>query len=107
MTIENINKSENQMDQILSEKGFICNNQFHWFSIRQVGKTWFNLNSVNKYGPEIISDFYLSAFLLSVKQNGYSIFVVRGIYPDNAKSIFPHFEKNQKYIPIWAIEVIQ
>ena len=40
---------------------------------------WFNLNSTNiEPGPQIISDFYLDAFLMSVKNSGYTIFVVRG-----------------------------
>jgi len=29
-------------------------------------------------GPQIISDFYLSAFLDSIKNSGYTIFVIRG-----------------------------
>lgn len=54
-----------------SETGFICNSSAHWFSIRKINGVWYNLNSTNKRGPEIISDFYLSAFLFSVKENGY------------------------------------
>jgi len=43
--------------------GFICNSSSHWFPIRKIEDTWYNLNSTNRGGPEIVSDFYLSAFL--------------------------------------------
>lgn len=92
---------------MLNENGFICNNQAHWFSIRKIGEKWYNLNSTNRAGPEIISDFYFSAFLLSVKQNGYTIFVVKGQYPNNDKELFPFVENYQKYIPVSVIEKIQ
>ena len=42
-----------------SETGFICNSSNHWLTIRKVNGKWYNLNSTNKEGPEIISDFYL------------------------------------------------
>ena len=47
--------------------GFICNSASHWFTIRRIDGVWYNLNSCNKRLPEIISDFYLSAFLVSVR----------------------------------------
>lgn len=65
------------------ENGFICNSEMHWLAIRKIDNIWYNLNSTNMEGPEIISDFYLrlqlyskrkkkfSAFLQSVKENGY------------------------------------
>jgi len=59
-----------------------------------VSDKWYNLNSTNEGGPEIISDFYLSAFLLSVKENGYTIFVVKGEYPPADKSLFPNPQKH-------------
>jgi len=49
-----------------------------------VNKIWYNLNSTNDLGPEIISDFYISAFLNSVKEVGYSIFVVKGELPETS-----------------------
>lgn len=38
-----------------NEQGFICNSSSHWFTIRRVNGTWYNLNSTNKRMPEIIS----------------------------------------------------
>lgn len=61
--------------------GFICNSSDHWFSLRRIEGIWYNLNSTNKRMPEIISDFYLSAFLIAVKSQGYQIFSLEGAYP--------------------------
>ncbi len=61
--------------------GFICHSESHWFAIRKIDNIWYNLNSTSKRLPEVISDFYLSAFLLSVFEGGYQIFMVEGTYP--------------------------
>ena len=50
--------------------------------MRKVDGIWYNLDSTNSYGPEIISDFYLCAFVKGVMDNGYSVFAVRGTYPN-------------------------
>ncbi|XP_071962101.1 ataxin-3-like [Antedon mediterranea] len=63
------------------ERCFICNYKDHWLTIRKLGQQWFNLNSLLS-GPELISDTYLSMFLAQLKNEGYSIFVVRGHLPD-------------------------
>ncbi|NXX89830.1 ATX3 protein, partial [Centropus bengalensis] len=65
----------------INEKSFICNYKEHWFTIRKLGKQWFNLNSL-LMGPELISDTYLALFLAQLQQEGYSIFVVKGELPD-------------------------
>ncbi|KAK7867534.1 hypothetical protein R5R35_009430 [Gryllus longicercus] len=62
-------------------KAFICNYRDHWFTIRRLGYQWFNLNSLLS-GPELISDTYLAMFLAQLQQEGYSIFVVFGIFPE-------------------------
>ncbi|XP_020389238.1 ataxin-3 [Rhincodon typus] len=63
------------------ERAFICNYKEHWFTVRKLGKQWFNLNSLLT-GPELISDTYLALFLAQLQQEGYSIFVVRGELPE-------------------------
>jgi len=65
----------------LNERSFICNYKEHWFTVRKLGKQWFNLNSLLT-GPELISDTYLALFLAQLQQEGYSIFVVKGDLPD-------------------------
>ncbi|KAL4478050.1 hypothetical protein ABPG72_013489 [Tetrahymena utriculariae] len=87
LTIESVDSQINKGQDLSTEIGFICNSDHHWFSIRQVDGVWYNLNSTNRRAPEIISDFYLSAFLLSVKESGYNIFVVRGEYPSSQKEV--------------------
>ncbi|XP_026705560.1 ataxin-3 isoform X4 [Athene cunicularia] len=67
--------------QFKNEKSFICNYKEHWFTVRKLGKQWFNLNSL-LMGPELISDTYLALFLAQLQQEGYSIFVVKGDLPD-------------------------
>ena len=58
----------------------------HWFYIRKIGDVWYNLNSTNQY-PEIISDFYLGAFIQGVSTSGYTIFTVKGEYPGTSKNV--------------------
>ncbi|KAM7165494.1 ataxin-3 isoform 1-T1 [Macrochelys suwanniensis] len=65
----------------INERSFICNYKEHWFTVRKLGKQWFNLNSL-LMGPELISDTYLALFLAQLQQEGYSIFVVKGDLPD-------------------------
>lgn len=60
---------------------YICHYRDHWFTVRRLGKQWFNLNSLLKE-PELISDTYLAMFLTQLLQEGYSIFVVFGQLPD-------------------------
>jgi ataxin-3 len=57
--------------------GFICNLQEHWFTIRKIRGDWWNLNSLFS-APEPLSPFYLAAFLGTLQEQGYSIFLVRG-----------------------------
>ncbi|CAK9797316.1 Atxn3 [Anthophora quadrimaculata] len=64
----------------LQMKAYICNYKGHWFTIRKIGRQWFNLNSVLN-GPELISDTYLSMYLAQLLQEGYSIFIVIGTLP--------------------------
>lgn len=59
---------------------YICNYKGHWFTIRKLGNQWFNLNSLLS-GPQLISDMYLAMYLAQLLQEGYSIFVVIGTFP--------------------------
>ncbi|KAK3918612.1 Ataxin-3 [Frankliniella fusca] len=62
-------------------QAYICNYHDHWFTIRRLGRQWFNLNSMLT-GPQLISDTYLSIYLAQLQHEGYSIFVVFGNFPD-------------------------
>ncbi|XP_018569829.1 ataxin-3-like [Anoplophora glabripennis] len=69
------------MNEPSKMKAFICNYKDHWFTIRKIGNQWFNLNSLLTK-PELISDTYLTLFLAQLKNEGYSIFVVFGDFPE-------------------------
>lgn len=63
------------------ENAFICHLQNHWFCIRKVNGEWYNFDSLYP-APEHLSKFYLSAYLSSLKGSGWSIFLVRGNFPN-------------------------
>ena len=54
--------------------------QEHWFAIRSIAGEWWDFNSLLP-APRLLSHFYLSAFLSTLKQQGYSIFVICGSLP--------------------------
>jgi ataxin-3 len=61
-------------------EAILFNSSTHWFTIRKIDGIWFNLNSTNILpGPEIISDFYLSAFIQGSVDVGYTNFLVRNL----------------------------
>lgn len=62
------------------ENAFICHLHDHWFCIRKVNGEWYNFDSLYP-APEHLSKFYLSAYLSSLKELGWSIFLVRGNFP--------------------------
>lgn len=64
----------------LLEQAYICNHQQHWLTLRRIGSQWFNLDSI-LLQPELVSDMYLSLLLEQLRQEGYSIFAVRGDLP--------------------------
>lgn len=84
---------------------FVCHNNHHWIAIRKVHGTWFNLNSKNSDGPQIISDFYLSAFISGIEHNGYEVFVVSGTLPTYDESMFAGSTRNhQKFYTLSQIK---
>ncbi|XP_022934132.1 ataxin-3 homolog [Cucurbita moschata] len=64
------------------ESAFICHLQNHWFCIRKVNGEWYNFDSLYA-APQNLSKFYLSAYLDSLKGFGWSIFIVRGNFPND------------------------
>lgn len=72
-------------------EAYLLNLESHWFTLRRLdcagaGQKWFNLNSTLS-DPEVISPFFLSAFLAQMREEGYSIFVVRVV--DHASALSP------------------
>ena len=59
---------------------FICNLAEHWFTLRRVYGHWWDFNSLNS-APRWISDLALDVTLETLRQQGYSIFMIRGNLP--------------------------
>lgn len=79
-------------------KAYICNFKQHWYTIRRIGKYWFNLNSMLRQ-PELISDTYLAILLKQLETDGYSIFIVDGQIPTSeADRHLSNVELDTQYI---------
>jgi ataxin-3 len=59
---------------------FICHLHDHWFCIRKVNGEWYNFDSLYA-APQHLSEFYLAACMDSLKDSGWSIFLVIGNFP--------------------------
>eukprot|EP00887_Chlorella_sp_A99_P005363 scaffold1.g5363.t1 len=66
-------------EPVLGE-AFIANLREHWFTIRRVGEEFWNFNSIYP-APEPLSSFYLSAYLGSLQEQGYTVYWIRGQLP--------------------------
>lgn len=66
--------------------------------------TWFNLNSTNTFAPQVVSDFYLQVFLDSIQENGYLVFLVEGIFPENQPDGFlGELQDNQRFLTMQEV----
>ena len=84
-------------------EALIFNSSSHWFSIRKINGIWFNLNSTNELpGPEIISDFYLSAFIQGAEDIGYTNFLVTKLpnLPELSSDIYQNLQPYQRLVSI-------
>jgi len=73
------------------EIAFILNKQEHWFSLRRIGREWFDLNSC-LCTPRHYSDADLRFHIRDAVREGYMVFVVQGDFPrcaleENPKSL--------------------
>ena len=87
-------------------EALIFNSSTHWYSIRRINGIWFNLNSTNSApGPEIISDFYLSAFIQGAEDIGYTNFLVKNLpnLPDINAQIYKNLQPHQHLVTIEQI----
>ena len=82
-------KSEGSDSDPLEQQGFVVNRSDHWFTIRKINNNWWNLNSTSER-PELISPFYLSAFLHQLRGDGYSVFIAKGTLPTNTEDRSAH-----------------
>ena len=71
------------------EKAFILHLDAHWFTLRKVLEqggvggegqgssstySWWNFNSLNP-APELLGDVYLSAFIATMQEQGYTVMI--------------------------------
>lgn len=82
----------------VKEAAFICNLQEHWFTLRRIDGEWWNFNSLLP-APEQLSDFYVAAYLDSLIDQGYHIYVVRGVLP--AQQLPPAEQEQQGAAGRW------
>ena len=87
-------------------EALIFNSSTHWYSIRRINGIWFDLNSTNTSpGPEIISDFYLSAFIQGAEDVGYTNFLVTHLpkLPERYDNIYQNLQPHQHLVTIEEI----
>lgn len=74
-------------------QAFIFNMESHWFCVRRFHTHWFDLNSLHNK-PKYMSTLYLTEFCRQMKEDGYSIFIVSGVFPDcRADHSPPYFDE--------------
>ena len=89
---------ENEKNEV---EALIFNSSTHWYAIRKIDGIWFNLNSTNSSpGPEIISDFYLSAFIQGAEDIGYTNFLITDLprLPDLNSEIYKNLQSYQRLV---------
>jgi len=65
----------------VSEEGFLCHLEDHWIALRKLEDgSWWNLDSLQE-APQFLSDLYLGVFLKQLQLEGWTIYVVRGVFP--------------------------
>jgi len=93
------------------EAGYICNSHAreHWFTIRRVKGRWWDLDSL-KHAPQGIGDVYLAEFLNATREQGFTIFVVRGTgyLPDPTPGNFTgRLQSHQHFLNDSKIEALK
>ena len=63
-----------------SIQAYVCNAGSHWFAIRRFNRHYFDLNSFF-YVPRLINEILLIHYINWIKENGYSVFIVKGDLP--------------------------
>jgi Ataxin-3 len=78
-------EGRNAVKDPTTENAFIINHKTHWYTLRKINNHWWNLDSM-KALPELISPFYLSAYLAQLREEGSTVFLVIGHLPMNPPS---------------------
>jgi Ataxin-3 len=59
ITCESVETDSAEVEDPNQEKAFLFHSADHFYSIRKIDGIWYDLNSLSKEGPKIISNFYL------------------------------------------------
>ena len=61
----------------VTQQGFVLNRDAHWYCLRNLGGSWYKLNSMDNF-PESISIQNLKAMINGLVRDNWSVFVVAG-----------------------------
>jgi len=67
------------------EEGFIFYQMAHWIAYRRIHGVWYDLNSQSNFlmldpQPVRVSDFFLSAQMSKLQDDGFTVYVIRGLH---------------------------
>lgn len=101
-------KSSGLVDDIVPTNGFMCNFHEHWFTVRCVGDTWYNLDSMKKYPKQLTVNQVRELLDTSLDQRKTS-FVISSMYgkkklPENNVSSCGGLNRNQFFLTKKQIE---
>mmetsp|Transcript_20950 Transcript_20950/g.54482 ORF Transcript_20950/g.54482 Transcript_20950/m.54482 type:complete len:272 (+) Transcript_20950:105-920(+) len=71
-----------------SQAAFIFWLREHWYTVRKIGDTWWNLDSMLDE-PRLVSEMYLGMLLLQMEAEGYTVFLIKGTLPQNTGLFSP------------------
>lgn len=78
-------KKKEDLFKIINEslenvEAFLLNSSTHWLCLRKINNIWFNLNNTNPDpGPQIVSEFYLTACFEDTFDIGFTHFIVKNL----------------------------
>ena len=82
LQLEMARKEEHRfsMNTPATQQGFVLNRSSHWYCMRNLGGTWWSLNSMDKF-PESIKEQNLKAELSNLEKNNWSVFIITAAVP--------------------------
>lgn len=74
------------------DSAYILNKKEHWFALRRINQEWFELNSFYER-PRVYTEAEIRMKVCSAAREGYSVFVVRGDFPESGNDLSEDAEK--------------
>ena len=84
---------------------YLCHSDAHWFGLRKVKGTWFNLNSTLGDLPQLVTYAELEKFIKKNRKNSEcKVFAVMGnSLPNPNRNDFKHYMPHQRWVSELAI----